>query len=211
VLGKGIIALVLLLVILGVGDVAARVYAQNQLQDRIDANVPNANAKAHISGLPFLGKLVFTGKVDKITAHVDHATEGQFTFDGIDLSVSGVKLSRSQLFRNRRVRVQSIGTGTVKADMSQVDFDRLIGGLPVVLGDGTLQLTEGGTTVSGRVTVVNNQLRLEDKGLPSVIPIPKLPVLPCATSVTVIPGHLIMACTFHEVPSALLQAAGKAG
>ncbi|HEX9548245.1 MAG TPA: hypothetical protein VF942_12970, partial [Acidimicrobiales bacterium] len=137
-LGKGIIALVLLLVILGVGDVAARVYAQNQLQDRIDANVPNANAKAHISGLPFLGKLVFTGKVDKITAHVEHATEGQFTFDGIDLSVSGVKLSRSQLLRDRRVRVQSIDTGTVKADMSQVDFDRLIGGLPVVLGDGTL-------------------------------------------------------------------------
>jgi hypothetical protein len=64
--------------------------------------------------------------------------------------------------------------------------------------------------VTARVTVVNNQLRLEARGLPSVIPIPKLPVLPCAASVTVIPGHLIIACTFHEIPSVLLQASQKA-
>lgn len=205
------IAFVVLVAILSVGDVSSRVYAQNQLQSRVDANVPDANAKVHISGFPFLGKLVFSGKVDKITAHLEHATEGLFTFDGIDLSVSGVKLSRSQLFRDRRVRVQSISSGTVKATMSQAAFDRLIGGLPVVLGDGTLQLRMGGSTVTARVSIVNNQLRLQGPALPSVIPIPKLPVLPCAASVTVVPGRLIMACTFHEVPSALLQAGARLG
>jgi LmeA-like phospholipid-binding len=208
---KVIGALVVLLVaILVVGDVTARVYAQNQLQDRINANVPNANAKAHISGFPFLGKLLFTGKVDKITAHIERATEGQFTFDGIDLTVNGVKLNRGQLIRNRRVKVQSISSGTVKADMSQEDFDRLVGGLPVVLGDGTVQLTAGGTTVTAQVTVVDNQLHFSGRGLPAVIPIPKLPVLPCAASITIIPGHLVVTCTFHEVPTALLQAAGQA-
>jgi hypothetical protein len=204
---KVAVAFVILVVILIVGDVTARVYAQNQLRDRINANVPNANATAHITGFPFLGKLAFTGKINKISAHVEHASEGRFTFDGIDLVVKDVKLDRGQLFRNRRVKVVSISSGNVKADMSQADFDRLVGGFPVVLGSGTVQVTEGGATVTARVSVVNNQIHIDGGGLPAVIPVPKLPVLPCVASVTVIPGHLIVTCTFHEVPSALLRAA----
>ena len=198
-----------LIVLAAAGDIGARIYAQNQLKQRIDANVPEAGATAHISGFPFLGKLLLFGKVDKIKAHVERASQGRFTFDGIDLSVSGVKLNRTVLLRDRKVRLESISSGTVKADMSQADFDRLVG-VPVTFGDGVVELTEAGATVTVRVAVVNNQLVLEDHVVPVPIPVPRMSVLPCAANVVIKPGHLVISCTFHEIPTAFVQAVARA-
>ncbi|HSS10193.1 MAG TPA: hypothetical protein VLL25_09920 [Acidimicrobiales bacterium] len=203
-------ALIVLAVLLVVGDVVALRYAQDQVRRRIDANVADAHATVHISGFPFLGKLAVAGTIGKITAHVDHASQGDVTFDAVDLTVTDVKLDRSQLFKDRRVQVQGIQSGTVKADMTQADFSRLLGGLPVTLGDGVVQVRVGQAMVDAHVTVAANQLHVTGAGLATTIPIPKLSVLPCVATVAAIPGHLVASCTFHEVPAALVQAAAVA-
>jgi hypothetical protein len=211
-MGKWLGALVVLAVLLVIGDIVGLRYAQDQVRRRIDANVAGADAKVHISSFPFLGKLAVAGTISKLTAHVDHASDGEFTFDGIDLTVTRLKLDRSQLFSDRRVQVRGIQTGTVKADMAEADFTRLVGGLPVTFGNGVAQVRVGGVTADAQVTVANNQLHLNSAGLPVTIPIPipKLSVLPCVTSVVIVPGHLVASCTFHEVPAVLVQAAAQA-
>jgi hypothetical protein len=204
--------LVLLLVVAVVGDVTARAYAQGQMEKRIDSRVPGATSQVHISSFPFVGKLLLAGKVDDISAHISHVSYGQFNFDSITLRVNGLEMDRNLLLR-RQVRVTGIRTATVSADMNQADFDRLVG-YPVVLGDGQVEVSALGVTASAKVSVVNNELRLDDLraggfslGLTvpirNVIPFPRLAVLPCVAGVKVIPGHLVTTCTFHTVPDVL--------
>jgi hypothetical protein len=208
--GKLLAALVFIAVLLGLGDVAARLYAQHQLARRIDANVASAHAKVTISSFPFVGRLAISGTVPKIHTRVSGVSSGRFTFDSIDLTVTGVRLDKSALLKNRRVQLQKISGGTVSADMTEAAVRHALGDLPVTLGNGIVQVTIQGVIVTARVSIANNQLSIETAGAPLSVPIPKLPVLPCAASATVSAGHLHLSCAIHDIPAALVQAAARA-
>jgi hypothetical protein len=202
--------LVLVAVVLGLGDQGARLYAQRQIAKRIDTNVASAHAKVAISSFPFLGRLATSATVPKIRARVAKASSGRFTFDSIEVTLTGVRLNRSVLWKDRRVQLQRIDRGTVTADMTETAVRHALGDLPVTLGNGTAQLTIQGFAVTARVSISDNQLHLEATGAPLSVPIPKLPLLPCAAAATVTTGHLHLSCSIHDVPAALLQAAGPA-
>jgi len=208
--GKLLAALVFLAVLLGLGDVAARLYAQHQLVRRIDANVASAHAKVTISSFPFVGRLAVSGTIPKIHTRVSGVSSGRFTFDSIDLTVTGVRLDKSALFKNRRVQLQKISGGTVSADMTEAAVRHALGDLPITLGNGIVQVTIQGVIVTARVSIANNQLTVETAGAPLSVPIPKLPVLPCAANATVSTGHLHLSCAIHDIPPALVQAAALA-
>jgi hypothetical protein len=197
---KLLAAALIVLALLIVADIGARLYSQHQLAQRIDDAQPGAHARVQISGFPFLGKLMASGRVDKITAHLDHAGQGQFVLDTVDITVVGARINRNNFVRNRRLEIDRITTGAVVATMSQADFDRLVG-LPVVFDQGSAHAVVAGVTVTARVAIVNN--RLVASGLPVSIPVPSLPVLPCAATVTIVPGHLRASCIFQQVPPAL--------
>jgi hypothetical protein len=205
---KLIVAVVVLAVVAGllaVGDVAARRYAESRIEQQIDHRDAGASSSVHISSFPFVPRLLLFGRVEKITAHVKHVSVSSLTLDQVDLTVTGVKLDRNQLF-HRNVVVKSIRTGTVSAVLTEQAVEDVLH-LPVTFGDGSVQLTVGGVTLGVSVAVVDNQLRLSAAGQELTVPIPVLPVLPCVAGVTVEPGRLILSCTFHQVPTALLQAA----
>src|ERR1700738_2549498 len=82
-MGKILAGLFVLAVLLGAVDIEARVYAQRQLERRIEAKVPGATATVNISSFPFLGRLAVSGTVPKIRAQVAHVGSGPFTFDSI--------------------------------------------------------------------------------------------------------------------------------
>jgi hypothetical protein len=197
-----LVIVVLLLAILLAVDFGARIAMQHQLEQRIDSYVPSAQAKVTIHSFPFLFKLASNGRVDKITAHAVQVSQGPFVLDGADVTVTGVRIKRSVLLHQRQLEIVSIDTGTVSADMTQADFSSLVG-VPVTLGAGTAKATVGGVSVTARISVSNGRLVLESSGLPVSVPIPTLPVLPCLAQVTIIPGHLVGSCTFHQIPAAL--------
>jgi hypothetical protein len=200
------IVVLVLVVLLGAADVGSRLYAQRQVAHQIDTRVPGASSSVHISSFPFLGNLALSGKIDKVSAKVKHVTEGQFSFDEVDLTLTGVKLDRHQLVTAQQVHINSINTGTVRAAMSQQAVDQALG-FPVSFTNGGVQATVDGQLITASVTIVNNELRIEWAGAARTIPVPKLPVLPCAARAVFVPGHMELTCTFHEVPSALLATA----
>jgi hypothetical protein len=200
-----VVVLAVLAGLLAIGDVAARRYAENRIEQQIDHRDAGATSSVHISSFPFVPRLLLFGRVEKITAHVKHVSVASLTLDQVDLTVTGVKLDRSQLF-HRNVMVKSIRTGTVSAVLSEQAVEQVLH-LPLTFGDGSVQLSIGGVTLGVSVAVVDNQLRLSAAGRELTIPIPELPVLPCVAGVTVEPGRLVLSCTFHQVPTALLQEA----
>lgn len=199
-MGKLLVAVVVLLLVLLAVDVGARVYTQDRLEQTIDGDVAGAQAGVTISGFPFLAKLLADGQVDKITAHLAQAGEGAFVLNQVTIAVTGVTIDRGWYVRHRQLKIDSIDSGTVTAEMSQANFDNLVD-LPVVLGQGVARATVAGVSIGAQVSIVDNHLVAS--GLPFSIPIPALPVLPCTANVQIVPGNLIASCTFDRVPSAL--------
>jgi hypothetical protein len=202
---KLLVLVVLLLVIFGVADVFARIEAEHLLERRIDSYLPAPTAKVTIGGFPFLPRLVASGRIDKITATATNVGQGSFVFDQATVIVTGVRIDRSQLVQDQKLDIEAIGTGTVTADMTQANFDRLVGA-PVILGNGSAQLTEDGVSVTAQVAIVDGQLRVESSDLPISVPIPTLPVLPCLAQVQIVSGQLVGSCTFHQIPPDLKNA-----
>ncbi len=202
---KLLVFVVLVLVVLAAVDIGSRIAMERQLEERIDGYVPNAGAQVTIHGFPWLPKLLARGKVDKITAHANQVSQGSFVLDGVEVTLTGVRIDRHLLLHQRQLDVVSIESGTVTADMSQADLDRLVG-VPVTLGAGSAQVTVDGLSVTARVSVSNGQLRVDAAGLPVSVPIPALPFLPCLAQATIVPGHLVASCTFHQIPPALKTA-----
>ena len=120
------------------------------------------------------------------------------------MTATGVKLDRTALFNDQRVVVQRIDTGTVTATMTDAALDKVLGGLPVKLTAGGVQLTVAGLTISARVSLVANRLHFDVAQIPVSLPIPTLPLLPCAANAVASPGRLEISCTFHQIPAALL-------
>jgi hypothetical protein len=195
--------------VLTIGDVEARMYTEHQFAHRIDTNVPGAHAAVKISSFPFVGRLAATGTVREIRAHVTNVVSGRFTFDTVDVAVSGVHLDRTALFKHQTIRVLDINHGTVTADMTEAAVDQVAGGLPIKLLDGAVQLAVKGVNVVGHVSVVGNQLVVNVSGAPLTVAIPKLPLLPCAANAVVTTGHLTLTCALQGIPPALVGATGQ--
>jgi hypothetical protein len=210
--GIGIVVLVVLLV---VGDVVGRKYAERQVAHDIITHEKGATAKVRISSFPFVGRLAVSRQVQKITADVRNVPVntkiGNFTLDEVDLTLKGVKVDLGPLVAGSDGAVKSIKSGTVSAVLSQDTLAQLVK-LPVTLGNGTASVTVAGVQVAGSVSMAkDNVLHLSGAGVAVDVPIGAIPVLPCIAAVAITPGRLVMSCSFNQVPAALLQAASGSG
>jgi hypothetical protein len=191
------------------GDLYARSYADNQLEQRIRAVVPEAhNPSVDISSFPFLAPLLMSGDVRHVAAQAGPVTEGRVTFSHISVSLRDVRLDRTELIRHRRVRLLSVTGGEATAVMTQAELSDALGGAPVSLTPGRLVVTLGGVPVSAAVSMVNDQLELHAPGQSVVtLQIPTNGLLPCTASAVVGDGQLALSCQVSTVPPALLPAA----
>jgi hypothetical protein len=206
------VVVVLLIVLVGV-DVGTRVAMEHQLAQRADSYAGAKDVSVTIHAFPWLPNLLAQGRVSKITAHANQLTQGNFVLSGVEITVTGVRVDRHLLLNKQQLDIVSIDSGTVTAGMTQANLDQLVGE-PVTLGSGTAQVTVGGVTVNGTISVDNGVLRLSAEGIPVSVPIPSLPLLPCLSNVTILPGRLVGTCTFNQIPPALkaaLQSALPAG
>jgi LmeA-like phospholipid-binding len=202
---KLLVLLIGLVVVLVGVDIASRIAAEHLLTKRVNSYLPQPTAKVTIDGFPFLPDLLAHGRIAKITASATNVSQGAFVLDRVSVTVTRVQVDRSQAVNHQTLDILGIDTGTVAADMTQADFDRLVGAA-VTLGNGSAQVTVDGVSVTAQVAIVEGQLRLEAAGLPVSVPIPTLPALPCLEEVHIVPGHLIGSCTFHQIPADLQKA-----
>jgi hypothetical protein len=203
---RGASALVLLVVIGGLlvaADVAARRLTQQELADRLAAEVPDAGqTSATIRSFPFLGRLAGSGHVPEVDASVTDVTVGKVRFASVAVVLHGVKLDRDQLVRRRKVILLAIERGEARAEVGASALSDALG-VPLTLEDGKASVTLAGLKVGADVAVKNGRLTVAGLG----ITVPGLelvaPLLPCIPDAVVEVGRVVLSCGFTEVPKEL--------
>jgi len=181
-----------------VGDIFARIKVQQLIAQRIEHQVPGSHATVKISSFPFVGHLLVSGSVSKVSAHVTGVTEGGFTFAAVDVDVTDLALDRTKLLQGK-VQVSKVTDVVVQATMDQAALDRVVG-QPVVLGQGTVGLAS--TVVAASVSVSGNVIHIGPNPGGVSVTVPALSLLPCVSGAVVSPGQMVISCTTTTVPPA---------
>jgi hypothetical protein len=200
-----LIALAILVVVLVVGDFVAKAYATGQLRDRAEAAVRGAtSSSASISSFPFTGRLLVAGSVSKVHVRVGPVAAGRLTFASVAIDLHDVHVDRNRLIREQKVQLTGLGSGTVTAELTDVEISRLAG-TRISFTPGRASVNVGGTQVAATVQVTNGTMSLAGARLPLQFRVPRAPLFPCdATSAKVQQGAVELSCTVHEVPPELV-------
>jgi DUF2993 family protein len=203
-----VVALVVAVLVLVAGDFVAKAYATNQLRDRAEAAVRGAtSSSASITSFPFLGRLLVAGSVQEVGVRVGPVVAGRVTFASIAVDLHDVHIDRDRLINERKVRLTSIGSGTVTAELTAAEVSRLAG-LPVSFEPGRVTVGIRGVSASAPVSVVNGSLVLGSGQAAVRLKVPHAPLFPCdATTAVARQGVVEVSCTVNRVPPELVTSA----
>jgi hypothetical protein len=203
---KLLIALAILVVGLVIGDFVAKGYAETQLRDRAQRAVRGAtSASGSISSFPFVGRLLLSGSVQEANVGVAPVVAGRVTFSSIHVNLHDVHVDRGLLIHNQKVRLTSIGSGTVTAEITDAEISRLAG-VPISFRPGRATLHAGGVDTPAQLSAANGTLAIGGtEGVPIRVRIPRAPLFPCdASNAQVEQGKVVVSCTIDHVPPELV-------
>jgi hypothetical protein len=203
---KLLIAIAILVVLLLIGDFVAKGYAETQLRDRAQRAVHGAtSATGSISSFPFVGRLLLSGSVQEAKVGVAPVVAGRVTFSSIHVDLHDVHVDRNLLIHNQKVRLTSLGSGTVTAEITDVEISRLAG-VPISFAPGRATVRAAGVDVSAPLSAASGTLAIGGAtGVPIRIRIPRAPLFPCdASSAQVEQGKVVVSCTIDRVPPELV-------
>jgi hypothetical protein len=211
VLRRFLVALAILVVLLVVVDFVAKAYATSQLRDRAQHAVRGAtSSSASISSFPFTGRLLIAGEVQKVHLSVGPVQAGRVTFASVSVDLNDVKVDRNRLISDQQVRLTGLSSGTVTAELSDVEVSRLAG-TRVTFTPGRVTVTAAGINLAATVRVSNGSLSFGGIRVPVSFKVPRAPLFPCdATSAVVKQGAVEVSCTVHQVPRELAGVTVKA-
>lgn len=204
-----VLVLVVLAVVALVADVVVKRRAETELAAQVTKRAAGTTGvRAKISSFPFVGRLAVSGQVPKIVVSAESSATGALPLANIRVEVEDVKLDTGAAV-DGRVVVQSIGRGSVQADVDQDEINRrlplgyrvqLLVGKAVVTGPASIR-AELVSTSSGALA-----LRVAGKSLIE-LPFPTTTLLPCRPTATFVSGAARLTCTFTGVPKLLLDLA----
>jgi len=195
-----------LLAVLGALDQGARVFAEDKLQERAQAEVRGAaNVTASISSFPFLGRLLVSNSISDVEVRAERAALGDLLTATVEVDLRGVRLQRDALLSGR-VKLEDIDAGTVTVELDADGLGQVLK-VPVSIAGGQVSVTVAGRSVTGRATVDGGALVLEVAGLGALrVPIARSELITCAVAgVEVVGGTIRLSCEIDEVPPVLLR------
>src|SRR5437762_923943 len=155
---KLLVALAILVLLLVVGDFIAKAYAESQLKDRAEAAVRGAtSSSASITSFPFTGRLLLAGSVQKAHVRVGPVVAGRVTFSSVAVDLHDVHVDRDLLINDQKVRLTSIGSGTVAAEITDDEISRLAG-VPLSFSPGRASLGTSSAQISAQLSAANGNL-----------------------------------------------------
>ncbi len=202
---KLLVLAVVIIGLLAVADLGARAVAESQLQERVElAAQPTGPTSANISSFPFLGRLLTSGEVSRLTVAAAGVTVERLTFARVALDLDDVTLDRDRLLSERKIVLTDLRRGTAEAEVTQEELSERLG-VPVTLEAGRARVRVSGQTVTATASVTDNTLRLSVSGLsvPS-LRIPKLPLVPCVADAVIVPGRIRLTCSVDQIPAELV-------
>jgi hypothetical protein len=129
---------------------------------------------------------------------------GRVTFASISVDLHDVHVDRNRLINDQQVQLTGLGSGTVTAELTDVEVSRLAG-TRVTFAPGRVMVSAAGVDVAARVQVTNGSMSFGGLRLPIQLRIPRAPLFPCdATSADVKEGAVDLSCTVHDVPPELV-------
>ena len=202
---KLLIALAIVVVVLVAGDFVAKAYASSQLRDRAQRAVRGAtSASSSISSFPFTGRLLVAGQVQNVHVRLSPVAAGRVTFSSVSVALHDVHVDRNRLINDQQVQLTSLGSGTVTAELSDVEVSRLAG-TPITFRPGRVTVSAAGVDVAASVQATDGSLSFGGLRLPIRFRVPRAPLFPCdATRAVVKQGAVDLSCTVHDVPPELV-------
>ncbi len=194
--------------LLVVGDVSARAFVETKATQRAQLEAPPGSVvTASIGGFPFIPPLMLGGKVSQVGVHLENVTANVVTFATVDLHLHGVELDRAKLFKDRKVRIIDISSGSIDVTVTQQALTSALH-VPVSIADGQMTVTilQKSFSVTPSISA-NGKLTLTGAaGRSLTLTIPKLDYVPCLGEITVLAGRLRLSCEIQDVPPALVDA-----
>jgi len=192
------------LTVLGAVDQAARVFAENKLEERARAKAPGASSvKADISSFPFLGRLLLSGSISNVELRAERTELNSALTGAVEIDLRGVTLKRDALFSGS-VKLEDIDSGTVAVELDTPAIGRVLK-VPVTVSDGEVRVTIAGRTIAARTSTSNGVLRLQVSGFPPFeLPVARTDLFNCTAANVTVKGDVIrLSCDVDEVPPAL--------
>jgi hypothetical protein len=159
----------------------------------------------HIHSFPFVGRLIAAGQISEIDISADRVVEGGIDLSGVHMTLDDVKVNRSQSLKERRVRLESIRSGSVYAEIGADALSSALG-VPVHVVDGAVEVDVLGHTVRAPMTVQGGTLSFQVAGrtLPALT-LPTTRLLPCHPNATFHGDVIRLSCRFTQVPPRLVN------
>lgn len=205
--------LLLVVAVVAVGGLVFDFVVKNRAETALAEQVANRVAGTSgvgvaISSFPFVGRLAVSGQVPKIVVKVQQSTAGEVPLTDIRVLVENVKLDTQAALDGRAV-VQSIGRGSVQADLREDEINRrLPRGYSVQLQAGKAVVSGPLGTKAELVSTPSGSLSLRLAGASLLdLRFPTTDLLPCRPTATFVRGAARLACTFTEVPRVLIDLA----
>jgi LmeA-like phospholipid-binding len=209
-----------ILLILIVGDQAAKGWAESKLAERAAAYYPpGSGSSASIHSFPFIGRLLISGSVPRVDVNLDDLRIQEVLIRQLSIHVTDVRLNRSDLFSGK-VHLDDVGQGKLVATIDGPSLARAAG-LDLRFAPGEVSVHEKiqGVDViaKGTVAVKGNTVTVTPTSVQGLnVPasrfavsyrIPGIEILPCQADVKIIQSGIVVSCNVTDVPPALVQAA----
>jgi hypothetical protein len=191
--------LVLVLIVGGLGLLAAELLAPRLLEEQIEEQVrvntgEVATVEAELGGFPFLPGLLLDGRVETLDLRLEELAGREVTFGEVEVALEGILLDRDVLWGGE-LRVTGIDVGTIRLEL----VDERIGAVSDVvdrLGSDAVRLRDRALELAPQ-GVQPVQLPLDDD------------LLPCSPSAELDGDVVRLECEFEDVPPMLLEASRR--
>lgn len=169
-------------------ELAAVPLAEGRLEQQVADRVEGAaDVRADINSFPLLMRIVLTSTVSEVTVTLERVARQQLTFAEVRFELEGIEVDRSAALR-REPRVTAVDRGTITAT---IDAGALSPELSRIVPPAGQRVR-----VRGRALLIG----------PASVVIPS-DLLPCDPEARVEGDSVMVSCTIHEVPTALLESA----
>lgn len=207
---RRLVILVLLVILVGLADVAVKTYAEDEIKRRAEARSGgSAIVNVLIESFPFVPGLLASGSAGDVEVTIRGFVRGRLRVASLRLVLEGLRVDQERLRASREVEVTGVDSAQVTAELSEEDLARATG-LPATIGGGEVRLS-----AAGRSVVVTPRLTtegaLELRGAPQGVVLPGLAragLTGCTSTRTGVRGdRLVVECRTDDVPPVLLRAA----
>lgn len=183
--------LLILVALMGVGELLAARFAENEIEERVAEEV-EAEVEAEVASFPLVTRVLATEEVKSMSVTLTNVDFDEIDFDTLRIEASGIALPRKRLL-DGNMRPTGISSGSVTAFVSTAALSDAIGTSLPTLDPATSAHLQDGT------------LTVEIPGIPPLSVSVPGEALPCSGTGEVRADGVHLRCEVDQIPDIVLE------